>query len=119
MQQLLRDRAGQSRVFCCAPKLCMFLDDEDYPARILRPSKAYLILSTCIHIVDKLLKYHACDCKEHVVFNTINWKNTCFYPKKLTKGFAAAIMEIMNTDRQQKDEKKCHGLWHIIQKKII
>ena len=87
VQQFLRDRAGRSRLFCCAPKLCMFLDDEDYPARILRPSRAYLILSTCIHVVDKLLKYHACDCKEHVVFNTINWKKYMFLSKETHKRF--------------------------------
>ena len=106
VQQYLCDHAGQARLFCCAPKLCKLLDSTEYPEGVPRPSKAYLILSTCVHVIDKLMPFHTCSCQEHAVFNDVDWTKTGFYPKLMAKKFSEAVVRLTTESKAEAAERK-------------
>ena len=53
LQQYLVSRARARYIFCCAHKLCQMLSDEECMEK-LRPSKAYLVMSTSISVIHEL-----------------------------------------------------------------
>ena len=59
----------------------------------LRPSKAYLVMSTSISVIHELAVFDSCNCPCHAAFNQVVWKNTCFYPKLFAEKFAVSLSQ--------------------------